>query len=612
MNGTRGIERRRFTPGEVMSGTYRNWIGILMAAILFAGVALCADDPVEDLRQTLAKGSDDNVPEAVDYRRTKTREVLLRIKTIGQMRRALVLDEWKTDPGRVINPQIKAVDIEMRSQLGERMVRAMKAAVDRGDPNSGIAVANQIAELGPTVRALEEKDRNGFSRGLTPLVARLCADRDLGVRQEALRAIGNINGVPSAVAEVLKNTLKSDPEVGPKRIAADGLQQMIKVVSHLQRQGQTTTGVEADTKDLIETLRQVIPVAAAGLDDGDSEVRALCLNAVREAAQILSELMNVPKDFRRNYFPPVDRALSKIEREKIVAAYELVARDFALVKPAQDAIRAESARISVALGDPESRVRLAACQAFEGLANARLSMIRRANNLPSLKNVKEGLEKTPVEITKNVTFLDAFIARDLPRVEVLLRDPDIMIRRSSAEILERLEEKGIPALAGVVLAMQDRDRMVRWTAARAVGTMGKLPPDQNPAAVAGLAKLLSDSDLNLRIAAAYSLEAMGPVAADAIPALGEAIRVGDVEVRQACMYALIKMGSRAVEALPALIEALKSNDSRVLKIACETIAEIGPPAIAALPALRRLIGSEEGEVRSWASEAMLSIQRGNE
>ena len=49
--------------------------------------------------------------------------------------------------------------------------------------------------------------------------------------------------------------------------------------------------------------------------------------------------------------------------------------------------------------------------------------------------------------------------------------------------------------------------MVRWTVARALGTMGKLPPEHQQSAVAGLARLLADSDLNLRMAAAFSLEA---------------------------------------------------------------------------------------------------------
>ena len=242
MGERHGIDRRRLTLGEIMGGTFRIRTGILAAAfvVAFAG-PVRADDPVEDLRRTLSTGTEDNVPEAVDYRRAKTKEAFKRIATIGQMRRALILDEWKTDPTRVVNPQIRALDVEMRTQLGERLAREMKAGAETGNADQRIAIANQIAELGPAVRALDDKDRNGYARGLTPIVARLCEDFDLGVRQEALRAIGNLNGVPSAVAEVLKKTLKSDLEVGPRRLAADGLQQMIKVVSHLQRRGQSST-----------------------------------------------------------------------------------------------------------------------------------------------------------------------------------------------------------------------------------------------------------------------------------------------------------------------------------------------------------------------------------
>lgn len=605
--------------GSNMNRDLYRWlsrVGLIVAALTCHlasdNVARASDDPVEDLRRTLSVGGpiEDSTAEALEFRKSKIQESVDRMRTIGQLRRALVLDEWKVDPNRVVSDGIRAVDLEMRRMVGDRLKASLEKMASTGNANARLAVANLISEMGPTVRAVDPGERGGYCRSLEPLIAKLCVDPDIGVRQEALRALGNINGNPNQVAGVFRRALEKESEVGPRRLAADGLQQMIKVTTHLQKRGQTATGVEATRKDLLDVLQTVAPVAAVGVSDADSEVRMLSLQAVQTAAQALAELLEVPEGLGRQNFPPAGRRLSANERARILDAYKQTEESLALIKPMLDSFRKEVNAYAAGLRDPQPRVRLAAARAFENLANARLRLVRRANSLPTLRDLKGEVELSPAEMMKQAEFLEPFLDNDLPQVSALMRDPDVRIRRAAVEIYEMLERQAQPGLEALIAALRDPDRIVRWTSAR---TLGYLEPEKAVPAILPLADSLKDPDLNIRIAAANSLEALASVAKDAVPALAETIRGGDIEARLSAMYALIKIGpGPARAAVPSLIETLSSHDPRAVKVACETLAEIGPPAAQALPALRRLIGHEDGEVRAWASEAILSILRSQE
>ena len=227
------------------------------------------------------------------------KEAIEQMRTIGQLRRALVLDEWKVDPKRVINEPLRDLDVELRTVVGNRLTKMLKKAADRGDANARLAVANTIAEMGPTVRPLDPKDRFGYTRTLYPIVVQLTKDDDLGVRQEALRALSNINAEPKEAVRVFRETLQRDPQIGPRRLAADGLEQMVKVVNFLQSRGQAGSGVDATREDLLDVILAIGPVAAVALEDTDTEVRMLGLLAVEQSAQTLSDLMDTPKDYQR-------------------------------------------------------------------------------------------------------------------------------------------------------------------------------------------------------------------------------------------------------------------------------------------------------------------------
>jgi HEAT repeat protein len=288
----------------------------------------------------------------------------------------------------------------------------------------------------------------------------------------------------------------------------------------------------------------------------------------------------------------------------------MLERELIQIRPILEAVRKAVPQYARGLYDDESRVRLEATKAFENLGNARLKLVRRAQVLPTINDLKGNVEKSPQMLLKGSDFLEPFLTKNLDQMQVLVRDPDVRIRRAAVEVLEELEEKALPVLGALIAATKDPDRFVRWTAAKAIGT---LPPEQAGPAILALATMLADPDINIRIAAGTSLEAMGPYGKPAVPAMAQAIRTGDVEARLAVLYALLKVGPEAAQqAVPSLILVLGTADPRVVKSACEVIAEIGPPAAEAIPTLRRLLGHDDAEVRAAASEAILSILRFDE
>src|SRR3954466_15817220 len=89
----------------------------VLAVVAVLGGRTCARAqlPLDDLRKALQVGgiADAGGPEALQYRRAKAKDAVSRMRTLGELRRALVLDEWKVDPQRVVNEGIRSVDLEL-------------------------------------------------------------------------------------------------------------------------------------------------------------------------------------------------------------------------------------------------------------------------------------------------------------------------------------------------------------------------------------------------------------------------------------------------------------------------------------------------------------------
>jgi HEAT repeat protein len=600
-------------------------------------------DPVDNLKRALVKREEDLANHAklrqrlmtqripskekidtssapiLDYWRATLQKRVGELRTIGDLWGALGLKEWKdyvdieptlreTEVGREI-AAVREMDSELRRETATRLTGALNDVIQHGNANDRLAVANSIAERGPTYRSLTTMkgnqvflgDQAGFVRTLTPLVIKLTQDKDIGVRQEAYRALGTSFPRPEDAVPVFQKALSSEA-VGPKRRAAEGLGQLVRVVNYLARPGRPAYEPKAFTEDVLATVEPVLRANSVGLADSDREVRAESLKTIQEAAQAIGDLdLLLPVSLKE--LPPPGRKLTPLEQ------FLARGQDYkALIKelsPSFAALRQQGPALARSIKDPDLWVRLAAVEALESIGNARARLKNQGLRLPLDED--KGTENGGRALIAANDPLENFVRDNLPAIATLLRDSDARVRLKTVEFLDVSEEAAAPALPLLVQSLSDQDRYVRWAAARAIVDIA---PEKAAEAVQVLARLLSDTDLSVRLAAANTLKEMGPAAKAAVPALAIAALSGDTEARVAAMDALQSIGPAAGKTpVPQLIQALRNNDARVRRAAAKTLGGLGPAASSAIDALRPLIGDYDAAVRMAASDAISAINQ---
>lgn len=189
-----------------------------------------------------------------------------------------------------------------------------------------------------------------------------------------------------------------------------------------------------------------------------------------------------------------------------------------------------------------------------------------------------------------------------------LGDPNPLVRRRAVDVLETMGNDAAPAIPALVAAVSDRDRFVRWAAAR---TLGMLAPAQPNQVVPALVGLLCEQDLDIRNVAALALARYGRDALPAVAALSSAIINSDGEFRIVGIEAIKAMGEEATGAVGALISNLSYPNSQVRQGAAEALGGLKGNASAAIPALQNLLQDENNNVRRAAADALLRIATGN-
>ncbi|MBI3411550.1 MAG: HEAT repeat domain-containing protein [Planctomycetes bacterium] len=595
------------------SSSFARWRSPLFAFLAFASLLLLDTrsvraDAVDELAAALQVRSGEQVSPDADqerilaHREASIRKRIAALKTIGELRRALSLQEWNDDPTRLLDKALFRVDRKLRQEVGDRLIAAIRQVVHTGDATSKLAVANLIAEIGPDVRSTvpEEKAKiesiMGFPHQLAPEVVKLTEDKNLAVQQEALRALGNVFPNEDQALPVFKKILETGT-LGPRRLAAEGLLQMVKNADFRHRK---LTGNLFALRYMLGILPGAVRTSLAGINDTDPQVRQACLNVVQAAASAVGD--HVPEGFKKKDFAREGRELTKEERAEIVNAQGQVTFALKDVEPQLKSFQATEAALARALKDPDSSVRLAALNSLEGIANIRLRLKRLVNTVPQVKG-EEGADSREFLAANDP--LRGFVKKDLALATGLLTDPNPQIRHAAVDFLEYLEADATSAIPQLSHSLSDPDRFVRWAAARAIGNISL---DKADVAVPALAKLLGDLDLSIRIEAARTLTQMGARAAAAVPALARAVADGDVEGREAAMDALESVGAEAGKsAVPQLVEVMTHPDPRVRRAAAKTLGSFGSAAAAAIPTLRRALGDDDQEVRVNAGDALLSI-----
>jgi HEAT repeat protein len=578
--------------------------GIAACVFLCVGRLWSAPDPVEELRQALVLRGEGKTTgkEFLDYREKTLKERVEALRTISDLRRALV--EWKIPES---SDPVHKLDATWRRVVGKRLTGALTEAAKSPDENVRLAVANLIAEMGPTVQALEVTERGGFARSLTGIVIALARDPAVKVRQEALRALGTINVDPDRAVPVLGDALKTAKDVGQRRMAADSLRRLVRVATNLYKKLQAAGSaipkeLEKAREDLIKTCKDVVEKIAAvstdgaGIRDRDPEVRTVCIEAVLESGAAF----DLPGAIRKDDFPPAGQKLTEEDLKDIGQQYALVQNQITGLQPLLQAMAGQGTLLRESAADASPRVKRAAAATLAEFGHMRLRLRQRVESLPVL-------DKTPKPVvTKD---FDKMVLDSWSVMAGLLEDAssDLDVRRRAMEFLENLGDDGAAAIETLKKALADRNRFIRWAAAR---TIGNLPVAKAAAAVPDMAALLDDDDLDVRQAVARALERLGARASAAVEPLQAKIldQRGDPEFRVSVMYALASIGPEdTVSAIPLLTQAVADADVRVRRTAAETLGRYGRLAESAVPALREALGDDDTEVRQRAGDALLSI-----
>jgi HEAT repeat protein len=572
-------------------------------AALTGPAALAAEpvtlDPVEALRQTLRVPA--QTPGEAELRKRTLEQRIKALRTIGDLRRALELSEWREEPMDEIG---RAVDVPLHDELNQRFETSLRDALASNDPDRQLAAAILIGEIGPLLRTGTRgpQERPGARkdpiRNLTPdLVKRLSESKEPAVRAAAARALGKIvppflptgEGKASLIVPALRGLLTKG-ELAERRAAAEAFVDLVRITSQLNKARTAPVAVEVPAGQVVAVARVVVQAVGPGLRDPDPQVRRLAAQALQEAAQALRDRIADPReDFPRE---PTEEEKKDLERYLKDVADEKEELD-----PLVLDLKAQTDAVAGLLNDAEIGVCLSSAQALEALASARQRLQHKAASTARLVKKAEPAKRLEDPLGPG-------LRKAVPALAAKLTDREVRVRLAALYVLETLESEAAPAADALVKALKDDDPFVRWGAVRALGRMAPVAAEK---VVPGLAALVSDDNGDVRITTIAALERYGPAAADAVGALGRATEKGDTQTRLAAIRALPAIGKQPEVAVPALVKALAAADADTREAAAQALARFGPVARTAVPALRRALQDPDGRVRRTAGEALLAV-----
>jgi HEAT repeat protein len=190
--------------------------------------------------------------------------------------------------------------------------------------------------------------------------------------------------------------------------------------------------------------------------------------------------------------------------------------------------------------------------------------------------------------------------RSIHDLIAIVREPDGNLDRRRSAIIALGEfgpaaAEAIPDVADVTRAWEKPRRPSPDVEALSLGVpvieaLRKLDSEGNPETVAALASLLEAEDATNRRRTADALEALGPRASAAAPAIIKALRSHDPWAQERLATVLRAIGDRELRAaLPALLANLDDGDLMVRVNAARAIALLGADAKDAVPKIVRLI-----------------------
>jgi HEAT repeat protein len=535
-------------------------------------------DPIERLRQVLQTTAE--VPE----RDRSTKTAIDGLKSLGELRHAVMLTEWRD---RNPDSTYGNVDLVNRAIVAERFQKTFRDVFARHEATSAVIAIGMLADMATTAR--QSGESISYLRPLGADLADLVMHAPPKVQAAAGRALGIIDPDVSVAVPALGGLLQaSDPSL--RCAAAEGLYELVRTSAQSATRDGPTAASEAPRKVAIGIACVVLPYAGKSLTDWHVEVRRRGVTTITAAAATLTRM--IPDPIPAAAADGIDLA-ARVRGERDA------------FRPLALALKEQGPALTKALRDGDAEVRLLAQQALEEVASARVRWVRHGGAVPSAED----------------PLLDGLTAA-LPALGEAVGDADLRVRRAALDVLAVMGPAAAPAVPSLTRALRDSDRFVRWSAVRTLGLIG---PTASRAALPGLTLLLDDEDLDVRKAAADTIKRLNPAAGTspakgkgvtrasvtrtAVPALVRSVRSSDPEMRVAAIQTLRGMGAEMKPALPALREALADGDARVRQAAAEALGALGPPARDAADELRAAMNDASPEVRQAAGEALLNVLR---
>lgn len=180
----------------------------------------------------------------------------------------------------------------------------------------------------------------------------------------------------------------------------------------------------------------------------------------------------------------------------------------------------------------------------------------------------------------------------------VLADRELSVRRAAAGALTTLDEASSPLDPRLVAALGDLDARVRAGAALAIGNL--VGTKAGPASKS-LAAMLRDRNDYVRGCATYAPGNIGTEAGFASAEIGELLECEDTFPRERALEALQAFGPKAAPAVPALIRALRRERSRAeVEDVLWVLKRIGPGAGEAAPLVFEVWEKAQRELKGKA------------
>ena len=183
----------------------RDPVELLRRSLRASPNAFLANDPELAKRISAIKQPEERIKAFQEARERDLSKQAMAIRSIGDMSRALVLQEWMSEGE---SDERAGIVRRVRSQLAERFRKAVTHILEGGGDTAKIAVMSVLSELPVTARWQEYP--GGVARVFAPQLAQLAkSDRSLTIRLTAARTLGQIFPDPSIAAPALEGILKS-------------------------------------------------------------------------------------------------------------------------------------------------------------------------------------------------------------------------------------------------------------------------------------------------------------------------------------------------------------------------------------------------------------------